>query len=304
MKNYLSLMIVTRPMIAANARGQGAGNMQMLQHLSSGGASHTVINGVAVSYAMRENMKDLGAKCWRLAGVTDTMSGFGYGPAKAPTMQEGVKGLKQFDYDDTALRGYMVAKKGSGKGAEGESENTIKARGCMQMSPAVSATPYDDTDVAFVKGLKEDGQLNPFTFQRHHARYVMTTTFDLVSLAARPSAINYALDALAKGMQVGGNHTSNLSEFVPEVIAWRFHTVRGSGLFLSPADTAGWAVDSPVTLEPLFAKADDLGIRDEIEVGGLAVNPNLSIAEAFNAIKKAVAEAIDVIEVEKIMKGA
>lgn len=294
MKNYLSILIITHPLIAANARGQGAGNQQTLQHLSAGNSTNTVINGVAVAYSMRENLRKLGGKCWRLAGATDSPSGFGYGPNKEPTMTKGGAGLKQFDNDDTALRGFMFVATGSGKKgakASADSEDTEatgeanKARGCMQMSPAVSATPYDDSDVAFVKGLKEDGKLNPFTFQRHHTRYVQVVTFDLASLAQRPGAVALALDALTSGMQVGGSHTSNLSEFAPEVLAWRFHTTQGAGLFLSPQDTADWTPDCPVNLEPLYRKALDRGIRDEIQVGGLAVNPNMSITDAVKVIK-------------------
>lgn len=291
MKNHLSILIITHPLVAANARGQGSGNAQMLQHLSAGGASHTVANGVAVAYALRENLRSLGAKCWRISGATSTPSGFGYGPKLAPTMTEGGEGLRQFDYHDTALRGFMFAKKGSGankKAGDGEEVDTPKARGCLQMSPALSATPYDDGDTAFVKGLKEDGKLNPFTFQRHLARYVEVWTFDLATLAknGKLDSVGLALDSLLAGLKVGGSHTSNLSEFTPEVLVWRFHTPGCGGLFLSPKDTSGWTPDKPVDLGPLFRKADDLGIRDEIQVGGLSVNPECSVAEAVQQIKQ------------------
>lgn len=319
--NYLSILVITHPMIAANARGQGAGNQQTLQHMFAGNSTHTVINGVAVAYSMRENVRKLGGKCWRLAGTTDSPSGFGYGPNMDPTMTKGGEGLKQFDYDDTALRGYMFAAAGSGepgkkpskKGSAKKDESfedeisddetddesnkkavkTVTARGCLQMSPAVSATPYDDSDVAFVKGLKEDGKLNPFTFQRHHTRYVQVMTFDLVSLAKRPGAVALALDALTAGMQVGGSHTSNLSEFAPEVLVWRFHTTQGAGLFLSPQDTSDWTPDRPVNLEPLYRKAENLGFRDQIRIGGLSVHPGVSISAAVKMIKDQVQEVFD-----------
>ncbi len=218
-----------------------------------------------------------------MSGVTDTAAGYGYGPKRVPTMSEGLVGVGQFDYDDIALRGAMAAPKGS--------KEPVKFRGCLQMSPAISTTPYDDSDLAFVRGLKEDGKLNPFNFQRHYTRYTGVWTFDLETLSKRPEAVYNALRAFGAGLKVGGGHTSNSSEFTPDVIVWRFHTAGGSGLFLSPHETRSWTPEKQVDLAPLYGVLDNLGIRGETQVGGQTEGATLTVAAALARIEQEVRDA-------------
>lgn len=308
---YLSMLLISRPMVAANARGENAGNSQTLQHLSVGQGIHTVINGVAIAYAIRAAIPQLGGKVWRSIGTTETASGYGYGPnlgtdadpKYSPTMSNALIDMDQFSFDDTALRGFMSAqtktpkkvKKGEDKVAvesdTDESDATkpvaeaavYKARGAMQLSPAVSTTPYED-EPAFARGLRDtDGNnLLPFNFQRHYTRYTTVLCFDVATLKRRPTAIRHALKAL-RGLQIGGSHTSNLSEFSPEVVAWRFHDAPGQGgLFMSPPQTKDWTPEAKLDLAPLHAQMADLGIID-LQIGGLSVCAK-SVDDALNQI--------------------
>jgi len=153
---------------------------------------------------------------------------------------------------------------------KGEKLPPVKMRGLTQLSIGMSATPYPDDDLVFVQGTKETGDLCPFTYMRHFSRYTHCQTMDVKTLMVLPSCIKSWLQSL-RGMQLGGGHTSNLSEFVPEVIVWRFHKAAGQGhMFLTPEDTKDWTPDAKIDLAPLFRKLANDGITD-VNVGGLDV---------------------------------
>ena len=153
---------------------------------------------------------------------------------------------------------------------KGEKLEPVAIRGLTQVSVGISATPYPDDEPVFVRGTKANGDSVPFTYMRHFTRYVHYQTMDVKNLMRRSSCIKAWLQAL-HGLQLGGGHTSNLSEFVPEVIVWRFHDAPGQGgLFLTPEDTKGWTHDAKVDLAPLYRKLANLGITD-VNVGGLEV---------------------------------
>lgn len=174
---------------------------------------------------------------------------------------------------------------------KGEKLEPVKFRGLTQMSPGVSATAYPDDERVFVQGTKADGTMTLFSYMRHFSRYVHYETMDVKNLMKRPSCIKNWLQGL-RGMQLGGGHASNLSEFVPEAIVWRFHSVAGQGfLFLTPEDTKGWTPESKIDLTPLYKKLANVGItnvnvggtetlRDGVVVKGLPINECLDMIYA------------------------
>lgn len=329
---YLTIELISYPFINANTKGENG-----LQFLNLPAGSHSTINGVTFSRAIRDNMKSLGSKTWRTSNTTDSSSGYGYGAGNHTSMADAAEDLRdpiskkysQFLYDDTPHRGLMIAESGEAaadralspeeqaeakalktqtsainkikkalkaakdndtkqdlqkkidelektkaelkakvdRHPKGEKLEPVKFRGLTQLSPGISATAYPDDERVFCQGTKADGTMTLFSYMRHFSRYIHCETMDVKNLMKRPSCIKNWLLAL-RGMQLGGGHASNLSEFVPEAIVWRFHNVAGQGfLFLTPEDTKGWSPDSKIDLTPLYRKLENVGITN-VNVGG------------------------------------
>jgi len=255
MKKYLTLTIVTYPVLNSNTRGKGVGNHSTLQVVTTADGVHTLSSSYAFKYGVRARMADEGAEVWRHIVVpelaSETASYFGYGAEKKRSMLESVP-EDICRYDDTILFGFMAAAKEDasaevvsdapatkGKGNKPKATTPQKnisriARGACSITPGLSTTLYQD-DVAFAQGhiLPKDGKtdLCPFTYERHYTRYVYTVCLDIETLMKRPSAIINFLRAL-QGIQVGGNQSSNRCEFVPEIILWTQHDSPSAGLHI------------------------------------------------------------------------
>lgn len=270
---YLTLLIISNPLVASNNRGENEGNMQTLQKLKTREGMRTILSGYAIKRAIRDSMQAGGAAMWRkvLDNPKDNPAGYGYGPKDAAAMVDAVPKLPT-DYDDTICFGYMIAKKG-------ESEDAAKQRGNVEVSNAVSTTPYDG-DTTFTQGLKaKDGQLAPFASEKHYTRYQYTLTANLRTLAAREKALGFCLRALLS-LRVGGSHASNASEVTPAVLVWRFHDAPGrGGLYLGAG--VDFLPDAPVDLAPLGVHCTNLGVTDYTVAG---IGMKLSVAEGVEAI--------------------
>lgn len=112
---YLTLLYISQPMLASNARGEGlGGNGQTLQQVNVINGTLTVMSGYAVRYALRAAMECLGSEMWRKHNATPTASGFGYGPDNVHSMLLGCPETvaDAYKYDDLSLFGIMVAASG------------------------------------------------------------------------------------------------------------------------------------------------------------------------------------------------
>jgi len=219
----LTLTAITEPFRAANTRGEGIENIQTLQKLIYGDGVRTEISGYSIKWAVRDNMDKCGAKMWRVAlpeGPSKANpSGYGYGPNRVLAMKNAIPASAD-EYDDTLAFGYMVAPKGN-------DEDAKKSAGLIEFSAAISTTLFQ-YDQAFVRGLKADGQTNPFGIEKHYTRYAFTINANLDGLKARPEVLGHVLHAL-RGLRVGGSHSSNASEMIPDLLMWRFHREPGCG---------------------------------------------------------------------------
>jgi CRISPR-associated autoregulator DevR family len=149
---YLSVTVVTEPTLAANARGRGVGNNQVLQTISTPRGNRTVVSGPALKYAIRETLLRVGADMWRHHRVTETSSQFGYGVNLEPKMVDAVP-TKQDEFDDTLLFGLMVESKGKAEAeteedVEEESEEDQKARAAAEKASkaAFKLLPKEEQD--------------------------------------------------------------------------------------------------------------------------------------------------------------
>jgi hypothetical protein len=252
MKRNLSVFFLSRPIIAANARGEGHLNTACLQKISSSQDSLTVMNGVAIRHGVRDFMQADGTEVFRHHEDGEgSRSGYTFGPNHSPS-KEDYKIESQGDFPDLAMFGDMLAAKGS------EAEAKV-FRSVVLMSPAVSTTAYTD-DVGYMRGLKADGQTNPTTFERHFTRYQFAFTIDLARTrkigGCASEGVRLVLESLL-GLQIGGSQSSNASELLPAIIAWQFHNRPGLGGMYIPDLKVD--VEATPTLEALEAQSEDLG---------------------------------------------
>lgn len=278
MKNYLTIHIVTQPLLATNARGEGTGNVQVLQKITTAQGPLTVLSGYALKYAIRAALEDMGRDVWRRRNIHPTPAGYGYGPSKMVLMKDAVPS-SWTDHVDL-LGGYMLVGKNE---ADGKNLSRIQ-RAKYQVSDAISTTVFQG-DLGFGQGMVAgSSDLMPFSYERHYTRYQFVVTFNLAE-AQKAHRLNFVTDHIETLMelQVGGNQASHQSTLVPASLCWRWHNEPGrSGLFVGADKSQVWQPNKPLTLAPLEQQAADLGIT--FERGGKEVS-DLSIREALDRIK-------------------
>lgn len=243
---YLSILFISNPVLAANNRGENEGTLQTLQKINTRTGTRTVLNGASIRRAIRDVMQASGAKMWRRTVQTpDIPAGYVYGDNDSPSMDGAVPPTPAGYADE--IFGWMVATKDS-------KEYANRQTSAIAVTAAISTTPYDG-DTAFLQGLKaKESSLNPFQVERHWTRYQFMIT---INLADAGDKVPQVLDAL-KGLQVGGNHTANLTELTPDTLIWRFHDVPGqSGLYLGAG--VDFSPDEPVNIDPIRTRAENLG---------------------------------------------
>jgi CRISPR-associated autoregulator DevR family len=272
---YLTLLILSYPIIASNNRGEGETNLSTLQKVRTREGEFTIESGYSIKWASRYRMQQDGSPdpLWRnVVGPTkDNPAGFLYGPDSNPVMAKAMP-KDAADYDDTLLFGYMSAEKNTDTYAS-------KKAGNVEVSPAISTTPYDG-DTSFILGVKAaNSERCPTSAERHFTRYQYTVTANIGELKARPPCFARFLNTL-RGLRVGGSHGSNASELIPEIIAWRWHREPGQGgLYLG--FNGAQAPDGKIDLSPLNNRIKNLGLTD-VTVAGTGTS--LSVDEGFNAI--------------------
>ena len=247
---YLTVLIVSNPVLAANNRGEGSGNTQTLQRVTTPTGSRTVLSGYAVKRAMRDAMLANGARMWRRNDDSDPIgnpAGYVYGENHAPALAKAHPPTPDGYADDQF--GFMKAEKDKG-------EQAVKRKGACEVSVAIS-TSNDDGDVSFVQGMKAaDPQLNPFGAERHYTRYQYTVTWDLARVDAE--SFRHAAEAL-RCLAVGGSHSSNATEITPDQVLWTLHQTPGrAGLQIGMGDV--FAPDEPVDLSGIKARAEEIGV--------------------------------------------
>lgn len=252
MNRFLSVFFLSKPILAANARGEGFLNTLTLQKISSLEGTRTVINGVAIRYAMRSFMEASGAEMFRHHDDGEgSRSGFSYGPDRVASKEQCIP-ESQGQYADLALFGDMMTPKNT---------EAHVYRSPLSMSPAISTTPYNN-DTYYMRGLKPDGQTNPVTGERHFTRYQLAFSIDLGRVkdigGQAMEGVRLVLESLL-GLQIGGSHSSNASELVPEVLAWRFHNRPGLGGMYVP--NLNVPVEGEMNLKGLEDQASNLGFE-------------------------------------------
>jgi CRISPR-associated protein Cst2 len=278
---YLSVNIISAPLLAANNRGENQGNISTLQKIESDMGTRTTLSGYAIARDIRHTMQVKGAKVWR--GIVDrnadNLTGYVYqkpdGSGTSVEMASAVPASADL-FDDTLAFGYMIAAKGS------KDEDAFASTSNVELTTAISTTEWKG-DTVFIQGQKAAGQKSsddkkaagqkssddktprPPTFapaaqERHFTRYQFLLSANLTALKPRPNCITHVLEAL-KSIQAGGNHARNASALVPEVMVWRFHQEPGlGGLYLCGG--LNHSPEAPVDLGKITNHLAYYGIND------------------------------------------
>lgn len=277
---YLSMLIITAPVLAANARGEGGGNGQTLQKVSTPHGTYTLLSGQSIRRAIRENLQAMGAKLWRKSrAIPESITGYGYGPNNDKIAMVDVIPENPEQYDDTILFGYMIAQK-----AKEDGEGTHKCKAALDVTTALSLTPYAG-DAFFGQGLNYDknktqDMLLPYHMEQHYTRYAIGLTVNLNDLRKRPGAFKLLIEAISHGLKVGGNHSAHLSNYDADTVLWRFHkTPSAEGLLtaLRPGDVEDI---QNLDLTPAFERLKGKDFR----VAGVGDPEGRTAAQGFETI--------------------
>ena len=247
---FLTALIVSNPVLAANNRGENADTIQTLQRVTTPTGSRTVLSGYAIKRAIRDAMIANGARMWRRNDDSDPQgnpAGYVYGDNASPSIVKAAPATPS-GYDDEQF-GFMRAEKGKG-------EQIVKQKGAVEVSVAISTTD-DHGDISFVQGIKAvEPQLNPFGAERHYTRYQYTITWDLSKVS--PGAFTHAANAL-RSLAVGGSHSSNASEITPDQVLWTLHRAPGrAGLQIGMGEV--FLPNEHVDLSSVLGRAEELGV--------------------------------------------
>lgn len=276
MTSYITILVLTCPILASNNAGETEGNVQTLQAIRSPKGERSVLSGYSIRYGLRDGMQALGANVWRK--VTD--EGYRYGDNDSASMLEGGSPV---GYADGAF-GHMAAMSNSKKNKQdegGDEQSTVKLPSAVFVSSAISTSLFKH-DRAFVLGRKEDGTPNPFGRERHYTRYQFTITINIKDAAKKGLDLDRLFTVL-RSFRVGGSHAANATEMIPEVIAWRFHNTPGSGLYLSPGTDI--SPDGEIDLSPLTKRAENIGVSFEVAGTGVNKTVDAGLTEILGGIK-------------------
>lgn len=251
MSTHFFATIVTPTAIAANNRGEGDGStLATLQTITRQNDQYTTVSAEAIRWALREYFQH---------HQPDTINRTFDPDTDEYSFKDERCSAEQFVDDD--LFGFMDAKKD-----KNNKNATVKRRGALEVSRAISLDPYWG-DVVFGSkgGAKSNTSIHNTQVHCTAYQYTVALTPEHLKKRDRASAL---LEALVGIRHVGGNHSRFLYEFRPESIALRV-TQDPSPWIMGCFKRQGEEVGCP-ELERLI-KCKDIDSQ-EVIVGGKIVN--------------------------------
>lgn len=273
MSQHIHIAVVTHHGIAANNRGNTAGNSTLLQKINWRGDLYSTVSAEAIRFAMRNRLAELGYEVNRAPESTNGMNPVN--DWKDGDFKGWAKGTYMADDD---LFGFMLAKAG-GKSNDDETlpSNTKARRGVFEISRAVSVTPFQG-DMTFNaaspgaspaartdKAKKNNSSQTPviYSTEMHATRYQYGGTLCPESLMVQKHA-EAAIEVLCTLGGVGGNHSRFLFDFSPETVVFRV-TSEMAPRILYVFEEVNGTIDAPSLLRRV--QAGDIP-ADELYVGG------------------------------------
>jgi len=282
MAYHLYGSVLTAEGVAANNRGETAGNTVTIQKILRGDDVHTTVSAEAIRYAMREY--------WTRNGSPVNREVHPDGSVWNDTEFDGT----EEEYVDDDLLGYMDP-----------DEDTNKRRGRFEVSRALSIDPWRG-DVVFnvaSEGAHPDNDNPaPYSTEVHQTRYqfLFALTPDQLADASR---ITDALKAVQNLSRVAGNHSNYLYDFAPEAIVLRW-THDPAPRMMYCFEQEGDTVTAPKIRKGL--EAGDLGGDEIVAAGPAADLSDLEEAGAtvHDGVKDAFSEIADRATTDLEIQGA
>ncbi len=249
MSTHVFGAVLTAEGIAANNRGENAGNSTTLQKIIRGGQVFTTVSAEAIRYAIRESWSAMDVPMNRRV----TANGSEWADAAFK---------KWKDYADNDVLGFMHA-----------SKDTLKRRGRLEISRALSTRPWTGDTVFNVASPKSHPKENkdpiPYASEVHSTRYqyLFALTPDDLEDASRAKL---ALDAVLNLRRVAGNHSRFLYDFAPEAIVLRITHDPAPRLMYCFDESEGGVVGAEKLLNALQSGDVEGG---EVIAGGSPLGP-------------------------------
>jgi len=269
---------------AANNRGESEGNITTLQKLLWNGNVHTTVSAEAIRWAIRY--------FWQTNGVNVNRE-WDDEQDDHVWQDETWSGWADPDgttFIDDDLLGYMRAE---GAREEGERGTTSKRRGVLELTRAISMTPYAG-DISFNARSGEKDRTSLYGAEIHATRYQFG--FSMTPERLRKTARSLqALEAISKLGEVAGNHSRYLYDFSPESIVLRVSADPAPRILYCFHESNG-----SITIPDLIRKisAGDID-KEELFIGGpvteLPEIKELDLPHCNPGIKKTVQDCKDLI---------
>lgn len=203
---------------AANNRGENEGNITTLQKLLWKGEVHTTVSSEAIRWALRY--------FWQTVGNGHEVNRRWDDDLNDNTWQN-------TNFDDTAfidddVLGFMKAEgakleasdEPKQKGKKAPKGTTTAKRGVLEVTRAVSTTPYSG-DLTFNAASGKKGRTSLYGTEVHATRYQYGFALTPDRLKDK-SRIIPVLDGLASLGEVAGNHSRFLYDFSPDSLVLRW----------------------------------------------------------------------------------
>ncbi len=283
--------VLTAPGVAANNRGENEGNITTLQKLLWRGQVHTTVSAEAIRWAMRYY--------WQCSGIPVNRK---WDDEKEDHIweDESWKGWKKADgetFIDDDLLGFMKAEGGKTEGEKGQAD---KRRGVMELSRAISTTPFIG-DITFNAKSGEKGRTSLYGTEVHATRYQYGFAITPERLRVRRRVFD-ALDAICNLGEVAGNHSRFLFDFSPEALVLRVTQDPAPRLLYCYEESDKGEISLAALAEKVRSgdiKADELyvggTIAGDTELGSLdGVHLFSGVKAATEACKDAIAKLAEV----------
>ncbi|MBF0502356.1 MAG: type I-B CRISPR-associated protein Cas7/Cst2/DevR [Candidatus Riflebacteria bacterium] len=221
--------IVTHHGCAANNRGESEGNITTLQKLLWKGQIHSTVSAEAIRWAVRYFWQSRSLQVNRKwvdekdDHEWQDQTWKGWVAEKSGDAGKSGEAGKDKTFLDDDLLGYMDAKaakeEGDADGKKNKKGSTLKRRGVLEITRAVSTTPFAG-DISFNSRSGVKGRTSLYGTEMHATRYQYGFAMTPERLRVKDRCIQ-ALDALSSLGEVAGNHSRFLYDFSPESVILR-----------------------------------------------------------------------------------
>jgi CRISPR-associated protein Cst2 len=285
MTMHLFGTIITPQAVAHNNRGESEGTVSTLQKVIRNGDLFSTVSGEAIRYALRETWLD------------DPALKLNRKVSQDGNEWQDKEFKKPGEFIDNDVLGYMHAKK-----------ETVSRRGILEISRAVSTTPWPGTLSAHFASAGSNPAVatdNPIPYQCevHDTRYQYTFAFTPDALLKdKKTRTESTLLAIQNLRRVGGTHARFLFDFAPEAVVLRWTADPAPRMmFCFKQEEAG-----EITLARLLARvngkdidpkelvvgtAEQVAGLEELKAAGVAVHSGVkaAFADILARINKAIA---------------